>query len=561
MKPATMFLGLIVCDLCCGVATARQTVPVTELLLAPPLSGVASLAIAAGTTRRLVVARPDSVQILSGFARDGSQPGELLTEVSRGERRLFVWCVAGDAHAGQQLFVLTDGGAVYVLDNATGELRKVLDRSAVSLPDGLYHLQFVRDLNGDGVVDLVVPRTDGLELYFGAVEGFVPGPAVRHRVALDVDVDDPGDAAPRVRQEIRIPHFDVEDQNGDGHPDLVFRDSDQVQFFWSSPDGSLPGEPTFALDLEQIRSLLPARNRDLIDTSNLLKVLESQVSHLSRDFDGDGYFDLLLRRGRKVSLYRGSADGVDRSRASQVLKTGGNLLTAFALDDDGDGKDDLCMLQVVDVSLAALLLWLVAGGDLTLDLFVYSQQEDLRFSRKPTTRRTLQVAIPSVARLISGFEERVKDLGAEFKRVPVLGDLDGDGEQDDLVRMEGDNRVELFLNTGPESTDPAGAVASAWLDVLRRFDAQAGDSGRLEAELMELVDWIPLPGRDLVLRLKDRSPEGTLELQDQGESIGTDRTLFVLDLDGDGQDDVLLAEQASESDPLRLVLLRGLLVR
>jgi len=550
-----------------GLEAARAGAPgVEELLLDPPLSGVATLALAKDQPRRLVVARPDGLQILSGFGRRGSPPDEVMLELPRRKRRLFAWCVAGPPGGPERLFVLTDGGAVDVLeptpnetpDALEGTPRRVLEKSAVNLPDGLYHLQFARDLNGDGLLDLIVPRLDGLELHFGRGDGFVPGPTVRHRVILDVDVDEPDDGSPRIRQSIRIPDFEVADQNGDGHPDLVFRDSDEVQFFWSSRDGRLPDEPTFSLDLEEIRSLLPKASRDLIDTSNLLKALESQVSHLSVDFDGDGVFDLLLRRGSKVSIYRGGALGVDRSRATQVLKTSGNLLTAFALDDDGDGRDDLCLLQVADVSLAKVLLWLVAGGDLTLDLFVYAQEEELRFSRKPTTRRTLQVAIPSVARLVSGFEERIEGLGAELKRIPVLGDLDGDGARDDLVRIAGDRTVELYLDAWDATEDRKADGAAAWFDVLRRFDARADPSGRLESELAELVDWIPLPGRDLAAALEDRTPDAVLDLPMPENGASAERSLFVLDLDGDRREDVLLATQQSESDPLGLVWLRGL---
>ena len=436
----------------------------------------------------------------------------------------------------------------------------VLEKSRLNLPHGVFHLQFARDLNGDGLIDLVVPSMNGLELYFGSATGFVKGPSVRHRVSIDVTVDEPTDGSPTVAQQITIPNFDVEDQNGDGHPDLVFRDNDHVQFFWSRNDGTLPEQPTFTLDLEEIRSHLPARSRDLIDTSNLLRVLESRVSHLSRDFNGDGHFDLLLRRGRKVSLYRGSRDGVDRTRAVQVLKTSGNLLTAFALDDDQDGRSDLCLLRVGDVSLGQLILWLVAGGDLTLDLFVYAQQEDLRFTRKPVKTSTLHVSIPSVASLMSGFEERIENIGEEVRRVPVRGDFDGDGERDDLVRLVGDGRIELYADLPLLPETPFGD--SAWLDVLRRFDQESGGGSSLEVDLEDLIDWVPLPGRELTRLIQGVAPMRVLEIPPgEDADAAASRTLFVLDVDADGTDDVVLSERKDAGSPLRLVLLRSLRAR
>ncbi|MFH0945400.1 MAG: VCBS repeat-containing protein [Planctomycetota bacterium] len=527
-----------------------------ELLIEAPLSGVAALSPAPGEPTLLVVARHDGLEIRRWFeAGDGGLVPPIRLE--RGNQRLLAWCVAGGADGREKLYVLREDGSVVTLDGGSPDPVLALEKSRPNLPHGVYHVQFARDLNGDGLIDLVVPGLDGLELYFGSKTGFVVGPAVRHRVSIDVTVDEPTEDSPRVAQEITIPLFEVEDQNGDGHPDLVFRDNDHVQFFWSRADGSLPEEPTFALDLEQIRSELPARSRDLIDTSNLLRVLESRVSHLSRDFNGDGYFDLLLRRGRKVSLYRGGKEGVDRTNAVQVLKTSGNLLTAFALDDDQDGRSDLCLLRVGDVSLGQLIFWLVAGGDLTLDLFVYAQQEDLRFTRKPVKTRTLHVSIPSVASLMSGFEERIENIGEEVRRVPVRGDFDGDGERDDLVRLVSDEMIEIYSDLPLLPEVPFGD--SAWLDVLRRFDQDAGGKSALDVELEDLIDWVPLPGRELTRLIQDRTPTRVLEIPSgEDEDTARSRTLFVLDVDADGVDDLILSERKDAASPLRLVLLRGL---
>lgn len=531
--------------------------PVT-LELEQPIQGISLLRGEAGSPAGLLVARRSRLELLDWTAAVAGKAPLLASFERKG--RLLAWCVASGADQQERLYALVDGGRVQSWDGTGSQPEVLLERSRANLPDGLYHMQFVRDLNGDGRLDLVIPLVSGLALHLGGRDGFIAGPEVRHRVDISLSVGSPTDAAPSVSQVVRIPSFDIEDQNGDGHPDLIFRDQDHAQFFWSKPDGSLPTEPTFEIDLEQIRSLLPPRSRDLIDTANLLNVLESQVSHLTRDFDGDGFADLLLRRGPKVSLYRGGRDGVDRSRAVQVLKTGGNLLAAFAVDDNRDGLDDLCMLRVGDVSLGQLLLWIVAGGELTMDLFIYTQGDGLSFTRKPASRRTLSISIPSVATLISGFEERLEGLKRDFQNVPVAGDLDGDGERDDLVRLADDGNLELFSEI--PIPPPEDDAAARWLEMIRRFDLEAAGRSNLDVDLIEFIDWAPLPGRQLAALLKDQEPLRVITLErgsDQDESDEVEQIVVVVDLDRDGQDDVILVHRPGPEQPLRLVFLSALL--
>ncbi|MFG0318209.1 MAG: FG-GAP repeat domain-containing protein, partial [Planctomycetota bacterium JB042] len=512
--------------------------------LPPGVRGVELVRASGDGPRALLVARDDRLEVVDPGT------GETTAALARGEARIFAWCVAPDAGGAEPVFLLRDGGEVARWAGGDAAPEIVLTDGAANLPSGVTHLPFARDLDGDGRVDVVVPTADGLDLWRAAGDRYEKTASVRHEVDVSLSADGPDDDDGELEQRVRIPRFDVEDMNGDGVPDLVFSDDDHVRFFWSGPDGRLPEEPTFTLDLEEIRTSLPARSRDVIDTENLLNLLESTVSHLSRDFDGDGFADLLLRRGKKVSVYAGGPSGIDRSTAKQVLRTGGNLLSAVAFDDDGDGKDDLALLLMSDLSLGQLLFWLVAGGEIELDLYVYAQEGALRFARKPTRRRTLVIELPSVTSLISDFEEQVDGIADELTRLPVAGDFDGDGRTDDAARRLPDGSVGLYRDAA-DGAETDWSKQRAWRSVVAKFDRAANGGERFEDDLLSLLDWAPLPGRELALALDGRTADRVVALEARD---GTTDVLFALDVDGAPGDELVVVRGAGPEAPVRVVI-------
>jgi hypothetical protein len=505
-----------------------------------------------GDSRLELLLAAESGLTVAALGGDGSLSP--LARVERGSARTLAWCLApASGSARQELLTLREDGVLqrHAAGTATSEVARI---AGLALPSGVFAFPFARDLDGDGDADLALPAAGGLSLWWVGPDGRAArGPLVRHRIDVGITLPTPEDDGPELEVAVSIPSFEVEDQNGDGRPDLVFESDDHLQFFWTGANGALPEQPTLEVDLAELKAKLKPASGSLLDPANLFKALASQVSADVRDFDGDGRADLLLRQGPKVSLFPGTPVGIDRAKAAQVLKVSGNLLDAFAFDDDRDGKDDLCLLQVADVSFGQLLLWVIVGGELEFDLFTYRQEATLRFGRTPSRRRRLSVELPALLGIADEFEdsEALERLGDEFARQPVGLDLDGDGARGDVAQLRRDGTIAVWRGRAalPEAREIA--LRELRRGLVSRFDAAASGKDSVKIGLLDLVEWVPTPGAALRASVAGRAPD--LVLGDRDPSAErhdaaaadrqTNRVLIAADLDGDGKDELLLLDQ------------------
>ena len=330
-----------------------------------------------------------------------------------------------DAQGKPGLVTLERGNEVrvYRLDTTATQWQApetLLNGFAAAIGSGIERLHFVRDVNGDGFDDLILPDSDRLALYLATAEGFLPPLRIDTQVRLNTTLFSP-DLERRIGQALRIPPLQLRDVNGDLAADLIVDTDERLAVFLADTTAAnyFSPEPSFELDR--------------LD-----------------DIDGDGIEDLLLREGGKVSVFPGTLTGIDISTPNQVLRSGGNVLTTFLHDEDGDGTKDLWLWRVEPISVGDIFVWLALSGSISVEAFVYRNQGDA-FARRPARKISVALKFPSVIRLASSLRQIADEARSTAEKTDTLSgsaQLDGqeqDVARDDLMLLAG-TRLSLFLN-------------------------------------------------------------------------------------------------------------------
>jgi hypothetical protein len=317
-------------------------------------------------------------------------------------------------------------------------------------------------VNGDGRDDLILPDSDRLALYLAATGGFLPPLRIDTQARLNTTLFSPN-LERRIGQALRIPPLQLRDVNGDLAADLIVDTDERLAVFLADPTAAnyFSADPSFELDRLAIEENLGEFDIETLDFANLTGVLALTHEELLEDIDGDGIEDLLLREGGKVSVFPGTRAGIDISTPTQVLRSGGNVLTTFLHDEDSDGSKDLWLWRVEPISVGDIFVWLALSGSISVEAFVYRNQGDA-FARRPARKISVALKFPSVIRLASSLRQIAEDAraatettdtltgvaqldGSVDKPIDVSGDASLDTIRDDLMLLVG-NRLSLYLS-------------------------------------------------------------------------------------------------------------------
>jgi len=330
---------------------------------------------------------------------------------------------------------------------------------------------FVRDVDGNGIEDLLLPARTGLRLIRRGVDLAEAGrdelrtiPRGRVRARL-------WNLSGTIAASIAWPQVVIGDLDGDGRPDLTTVTPDGLRRRFQREDGSFPTEPDQRLQLAiREANLMPDQRRGSIPGRNPLAF---------PDLDGDGVLDLVVNEMRTglVKVYRGERT-IDPAKPTSVLRIGRWNLGARFPDLDGDGRPDLALPGTREVGLAEGLR-LVLSRSLRLTHWLHaSTGEAPGFDARP--RREITHSIPL------GIDATASEsTEAGFSIRPSLliaydGDYDGDG-CDDLLVLEAEDRISLYRRgpTGFWSDEPTDRIpvpsVTGWRDVTELVDDFDGD--------------------------------------------------------------------------------------
>lgn len=345
---------------------------------------------------------------------------------------------------GVPVLALTDDGvsALRLGPGNTLRLEPILADPPVLAGTGGFvsNLGIVRDVTGDGVGDLLLPAEDGLAVYPAVAGGLARKPSAR--------LPYPGERSSAGDDHLArlVPLPSVEDLNGDGRPDLLFRDPRRgwagLRVSVNAGDGRFrPPVAPFGEEEEKEEEDEEEGEREEEAEPSAKKLSPRWVG----DLDGDGLGDFVtveeieqedasmrqemrqMREPRiRVRLHRLGRDLQPAAEPYRTFEAKGHalagedserVLPSGLQDLDGDGRRDL-VTATMDLTLRKAMTSLATKRlTLGLDFHVWCQQADGGF--RPVSGLDLS----------GKFKINFNDLKVR-QRSLFAGDFDGDGRAD-----------------------------------------------------------------------------------------------------------------------------------
>jgi hypothetical protein len=297
--------------------------------------------------------------------------------------------------------------------------------------DEVRRKELLRDLDGDGDRDLLVPVRDGFSLLRNDGQGGfepptrLPTPPVAHL--------HPG--RDRLSSQLSASYWfpnPILGQWDDGAElELVVAREALLEVF--RPQG---GE---RLQIERLGSWeIPDQKQLSLNVENPFE-LDFNTPLIVRDLDGDARIDVSSTHvGQGITrIYRNLGDPAEAFREPvQSIRAKGVTVLSFYNDLDGDGRADLVLPRMDEVSAWSVLKVLITRS-VPVEVQIYYQRPDSAemFPDEPDVVREIEVGVSLNSR-----GQGIK-LGSSI--VANFGDFDGDGRKDFLYRT-GPEELSLY---------------------------------------------------------------------------------------------------------------------
>ncbi|MEZ0230761.1 MAG: FG-GAP repeat domain-containing protein [Planctomycetota bacterium] len=297
--------------------------------------------------------------------------------------------------------------------------------------DEVRRKEFLRDVDGDGKTDVIVPERTGFGIYRSVGEGGVPKFAARDGIRCP-PVATIGLGTDQLSSNLTASYFfanpTIADFDADGKPDIVLAQDDWMTVFRtttgliaSSPVTTvrLEGVKAFSLDAEKPFELdftMPLVLRDLNDDRRL----DAALTHV-----GTGTTRVFLNSDTPLEAFKAPA---------RVVRAKGITFLSFFTDLDGDRHEDLILPRMDKIGIWAILKAIVTRSVPVDAQFFYQRKGAPRgaaYPDEPDFERSFEIPIA-----IHSKGDGV-DLGTSVI-VSLDGDFDGDGLRDLVNRVDKD---------------------------------------------------------------------------------------------------------------------------
>ena len=329
---------------------------------------------------------------------------------------------------------------------------------------GVPYVDISRDVNRDGLDDLVVPDIDGFWVATQLSDGSFtdpiklgPSDPFLDKIALDHNRSYREVGITPLTIHWYLSRFHQMDYDQDGRSDLVFWNADHFDVYRQDARGRFSAvSETFTVDIPFDTDGAYSIAFDFSGESMFSLIFgfrentKRRVLHTFQDLNGDNVADLVIHSlegrslGKQRSLYEvhfgmPTLDGIvfarDVSMTIQPRGTAGGLQpwgysSQWFQDIDGDGKTDI-LFKDVKTGLTGMSRAML-GKSIAIDLEFY-RMEGGTYPNQPTTKRKIRPDLDIF---------NTQDV---FFPVVLIGDVNGDEHSDLLV---GKNWKELHIFLG-----------------------------------------------------------------------------------------------------------------
>lgn len=454
---------------------------------------------------KLNVQRTIKHPIIAAFLLDPEQANLLVREFSEnGGRFIATYAMVDENHFDSQAIgvitvnpevIFVDTGTVtngtveslilfereqaWRVDPLTGKREHLIDfHSLYQQPvlDELPSLDLVRDINGDGLEDIMIPDFDGYWVYLQRSKGkFDDGKLIRVPAIMDLTWQD----YPWYRH--AKPYY--ADVNIDGLQDLLFWDKDRLQVYYQQQNRVFASHPV------AYQPMVDFQNEGLTGLSIKLGGRDDQSNITEKslfrfaDLNSDGLADIItlsvhskgvLNKKSTYEIYMGELDTSGQltfaKTPTSVIESDGIQFQMKEIDFNEDGRTDF-VVSSVEIGLGKILAALITGS-ISQDLQFY-QMGEAGYASKPNV----------VWEIKTTFSLSTGDV---FYPTVLIIDINGD-KLVDLLVQDGDSALKIYLGN---------ASSRLFNRTSLRFDIPMPD----DPDLVEVADLNKDGKDDIILR-------------------------------------------------------------